>query len=28
MNYPGKQGGYWSWRMKDGELTTDIEHNA
>ena len=24
MNYPGKQGGYWSWRMKDGELNTDI----
>lgn len=24
MNYPGKQGGYWSWRMKDGALDTDI----
>lgn len=24
MNFPGKQDGYWSWRMKDDALTQDI----
>ncbi|MCE5256908.1 MAG: 4-alpha-glucanotransferase [Spirochaetaceae bacterium] len=24
MNYPGRQDGYWSWRMKEGALTQDI----
>lgn len=24
MNYPGKQNGYWTWRMADGALTPSI----
>jgi 4-alpha-glucanotransferase len=25
MNFPGKVGGFWSWRMPEGSLTDDLK---